>query len=49
MEINIKIIESPQISINLQKNEFEESEKEKIRNYFEKTFLPRFGKISRRE
>jgi len=49
MEINIKIIESPRISINLQKNKLEESEKEKIRNYFEKIFLPRFGEITRRE
>lgn len=49
MEINIKIIESPQISINLQKNKFKESEKEKIRDYFEKTFLPCFKKISRRK
>ena len=45
MEVNIKIIESPQISIEIRQNEFGEDEKEKIRDYFEKTFLPHFGKI----
>lgn len=49
MDITIKIIESPQISINLQKNKFEESEKEQIRNYFEKNLLSHFEKISRRK
>ena len=48
MEVNIKIIESPQISIRVQKNKFGKSEKEKIRNYFEEIFLPRFGEIPRR-
>lgn len=42
MNITIKIIESPQISINVQRNKFEESEKEKIKNYFEENLLPHF-------
>jgi len=45
MKLNLTIIESPRISIEIRQNEFGEDEKEKIRDYFEKTFLPHFGKI----
>lgn len=48
MEVNIKIIESPQISIRVQKNKFGKSEKEKIRDYFEKNLLSHFKENIRR-